>query len=61
MNAKRGAFSAERFPIAGNSVSWRVRPSESRAVVPVLVCTIRLPSASAWIDSFVIVAEYGAP
>jgi hypothetical protein len=60
MKTKCGAFAADRFPIAGNTVSWRVRPCESRAVLPVLVCTMRLPSASVWTDSFVIVAEYGA-
>jgi hypothetical protein len=61
MKIRCGALSAERFPIAGKAVSWRVRPCESRAMVPVLVCTIRLPSASVRTDPFVIVAEYGAP
>src|SRR5258708_7771669 len=55
-----GAFAAERLPMAGNAVSWRVRPWESRAVVPVLVCTMRLPSGRVWMDSFVMVAEFGA-
>src|SRR6267142_7287864 len=54
---RRGAFAAERLPMAGKAVSWRVRPWESRAVVPVLGCTMRLPSARVWMDSLLMVAE----
>ena len=43
--------------MGGSIVSWRVRPCESRAIVPVLLCTMRFPSASVWTDSFVTVAE----
>src|SRR5580692_3276880 len=61
MNTRCGASAADRFPIAGKAASWRVRPCESRAVVPVLFCTMCVPSVSVCVDSFVIVAEYGAP
>src|ERR1700719_4102330 len=59
MKTRCGALAAERLPIAGRTVSWRVRPCVSRAVLPVLVCTIRLPSASVCTDSLPIVALYG--
>src|ERR1700736_6699033 len=57
MNTRCGALGADRLPIAGKAVSWRVRPCESRAVVPVLVWTMRLPSASVWIISLVLFAS----
>src|ERR1700681_4747096 len=61
MKTRCGALAAERLPMAGKEVSWRVRPCVSRAVLPVLLCTMRLPSASVCTDSLVIVALYGAP
>ena len=57
INTRCGALAAERLPMAGKAVSCRVRPWESRAVVPVLVCAMRLPSARACTDSLVMVAE----
>src|SRR5271154_626755 len=52
-----GASAGDRLPMGGNGASCRVRPMESRAVFPVLDCTIRLPSASVCTDSLVLVAE----
>src|SRR6202041_1416990 len=57
---KCGASAGDMLPIGGIGKSWRVRPIESRAVVPLLDCTIRLPSASVCTDSLAIVAVYGA-
>src|SRR5271169_3345758 len=37
-NTRCGASAADRLPIAGNGASCRVRPWESRAVEPLLLC-----------------------
>src|SRR5580700_137359 len=61
MKTKCGAFAAAMLPMAGSGASCLVRPCESRAIVPLLLCVIRFPSAKSCEDSLVIMALYGAP